>query len=135
MSRASMGEIRSKLNSNYVHKLIEPITDPIYGDSHEACLLELGSGDWFGYIQYIDLNNHIANIKCQAQTKEELIAVLTDKLHEAIELEENEHDRRLEKAIEAGAFESLAEKSAQNAREGKYYDWKTLKEMLVKDEQ
>ena len=135
MSRASMGEIRSKLNSNYVRKLIESITDPIYEDSHEACLLELGSGDWFGYIQYIDLNNYIANIKCQAPTKEELVAVLTDKLHEAIELEENEHDRRLEKAIEAGAFESLAEKSAQNVREGKYYDWKTLKEMLAKDEQ
>ena len=135
MSRASMGEIRSKLKSNYVRKLIEPITDPIYEDSHEACLLELDSGDWFGYIQYIDLNNYIANIKCQAPTKEELIAVLTDKLHEAIESDENEHDRRLEKAIEAGAFESLAKKSAQNVREGKYYDWKTLKEMLAKDEQ
>lgn len=130
-----MGEIRSKLKSDYVRKLIEPITDPVYEDSHEACLLELGSGDWFGYIQYIDLNNYIANIKGQARTKEELIAALTDKLHEAIELEENEHDRRLEKAIEAGAFESLAEKSAQNVREGKYYDWKTLKEMLVKNEQ
>lgn len=135
MSRTSIGEIRSKLNSNYVRKLIEPITDPIYEDSHEACLLELNSGDWFGYIQYIDLNNYIANIKCQAPTKEELIAVLTDKLHEVIELEEKEHDRRLEKAIEAGAFESLAEKSAQNVRDGKYYDWKTLKEMLEKDEQ
>ena len=135
MSRASMGEIRSKLKSNYVCKLIEPITDPIYEDSYEACLLELDSGDWFGYIQYIDLDNYIANIKCQAPTKEELIAVLTDKLHEAIELEENEHDRRLKKAIEAGAFESLAEKSVQNVREGKYYDWKTLKEMLAQDEQ
>ena len=135
MSRASMGEIRSKLKSDYVRKLIEPITDPIYEDSHEACLLELGSGEWFGYIQYIDLNNYIANIKCQARTKEELIAVLTDKLHEAIELEENEHDRRLEKAIEAGAFESLAEKSAKNVREGKFYDWETLKEMLAKNEQ
>ena len=135
MSRASIGEIRSKLNSNYVRKLIEPIIDPIYEDSHEACLLELGSGDWFGYIQYIDLNNYIANIKCQAPAKEELVAALTDKLHEAIELEENEHDRRLEKAIEAGAFESLAEKSEQNVREGNCYDWETLKEMFAKDEQ
>ena len=46
MSRASMGEIRSKLKSNYVCKLIESITDPIYEDSYKACLLELGSGDW-----------------------------------------------------------------------------------------
>ena len=135
MSRAATGEIRSKLNSNYARKLIEPITDPIYEDSYEACLLELGSGDWFGYIQYIDLNNYIVNIKCQAPTKEELVAVLTDKLHEAIELEENEHDRRLEKAIDAGAFESLAEKSAQNVREGNFYDWVTLKELFATDEQ
>ena len=135
MPNASIGEIRSKLNSNYVRKFIEPIVDPIYEDSHEACLLELGSGDWFGYIQYIDLNNYIANIKCHARTKEELIALLTDKLHQVIEWEENEHDRRLEKAIEAGAFDSLAEKAAQNASEGKCYDWETLQEMLSKNAQ
>ena len=135
MSSTAIGEIRSKLNSNYIRKCIEPIVDPVYEDSYEACLLELDSGNWFGYIQYLDLDNYIANIKGQAQTKKELIVLLTDKLHEAIELEENEHDRRLLKAIEAGAFDSLAEKSEQNVREGKYYDWETLKEMLVKHEQ
>ncbi len=135
MPNVSIGEIRSKLNSNYIRKCIEPIVDPVYEDSYEACLLELDSGNWFGYIQYLDLDNYIANIKGQAQTKEELIVLLTDKLHEAIELEENEHDRRLEKAIETGAFDSLAEKAAQNAREGKCYDWETLQEMLSKNAQ
>lgn len=135
MSSTAIGEIRSKLNSNYIRKCIEPIVDPVYEDSYEACLLELDSGNWFGYIQYLDLDNYIANIKGQAQTKEELIILLTDKLHEAIELEENEHDRRLLKAIEARAFDGLAEKAKQNVKEGKYYNWETVKEMLAKHEQ
>lgn len=66
-------------------------------------------------------------MECKERTKNALLKILTGKLQEALIAEEEMWEKQFEADVKAGRLDSLAEKAAQNYRDGKCYDLETLK--------
>ena len=104
---------------------IEPfdIEDSVFEETYTAYVTKR-STKWCGWIP------DFPEVECEEKTKTELLKTLTDKLHEALESEEEEWGKQFEEDVKAGWLDHLSEKAVQNYQAGRYYDLETPKKKL-----
>ena len=89
------------------------IRDPIFEETYTAHIQKNGTR-WIGWIP------DVPTVKCTECTEKALLKTLETKLHETLEAEEEAWEKQFEEDVKAGRLDHLAEKAAQNYREGKY---------------
>ena len=110
-----------KVKRSRIHTV--EIKDPDFGETY-IVRIKKGSSGWSGWVP------DVPTVACKAQTKKAVLKTLTDKLQEALIAEEEAWEKQFEEDVKAGRLDSLAEKAAQNYRDGKCYDVEALKKLL-----
>lgn len=99
------------------------IQDPVYEESYTAHIEKNGAA-WIGWIP------EVPEVKCEENTREELLKTLAKELHETLEADWEAWDKQLEEDVKAGRLDHLSEKALKNFREGRYYKLEKLQELL-----
>lgn len=89
------------------------IEDPIFEESYTAYVTKRSS-KWCGWIP------DVPEVECEEKTKTELLKTLADRLHEALEAEEEEWNKLFGEAVKAGKFEPLREEALEDVRAGRF---------------
>ena len=88
------------------------IEDPVFEETYTAHVKKDSTG-WTGWIP------DVPEVECTAQTEEDLLQILSNRLHEALEAEEEEWKRQFEEAVKSGKLEPLREEALEDARTGR----------------
>ena len=99
------------------------IQDPVYEETYTAHIEKNGAA-WIGWIP------EVPKVKCEENTREELLKTLAKELHETLEADWEAWDKQLEEDVKAGRLDHLSEKALKNFREGRYYEIEKLQELL-----
>ena len=99
------------------------IQDPVYEETYTAHIQKNGAA-WIGWIP------EVPKVKCEENTREELLKTLAKELHETLEADWEAWDKQLEEDVKAGRLDHLSEKALKNFREGRYYEIEKLQELL-----
>ncbi|MDE0401448.1 MAG: hypothetical protein OXL96_26935 [Candidatus Poribacteria bacterium] len=99
------------------------IRDPVYEETYTAHIQKNGAA-WIGWIP------EVPKVKCEENTREELLKTLAKELHETLEADWEAWDKQLEEDVKAGRLDHLSEKALKNFREGRYYEIEKLQELL-----
>lgn len=89
------------------------IDDPIFEETYTAYVTKRSS-KWCGWIP------DVPEVECEEKTKTELLKTLADKLHEALEEEEEEWKKQFGAAVKAGKFDPLREEALEDVRAGRF---------------
>lgn len=94
---------------------IEPfdIEDPVFEESYTAYVTKRSS-TWYGWIP------DVSEVECEEKTQKELLKTLADKLHEALEAEEEEWKKQFEEVVKSGKLDLLREEALEDVRAGKF---------------
>lgn len=85
------------------------IVDPVYEEPYAAYVTKKPNG-WRGWIP------DVPEVKCEAQTRSELLETLVTELREALASREKAWDKQLEADIESGKLESLREEALEDIK-------------------
>ena len=89
------------------------IQDPVYEETYTVHIQKNGAA-WIGWIP------EVPKVKCEENTREELLKTLAKELHETLEADWEAWDKQLEEDVKAGRLDHLSEKALKNFREGRY---------------
>ena len=106
-----------------VHAKAVKIHDSVFEEAYTAHIQKNGTR-WIGWIP------DVPTVKCTKCTEKALLKTLETKLHETLEAEEEAWEKQFEEDVKAGRLDHLAEKAAQNYREGKYRSIEKLQKLL-----
>jgi len=101
------------------------IQDPVYEETYTAHIEKNGAA-WIGWIP------EVPKVKCEENTREELLKTLAKELHETLEAEEEAWDRQIEEDLKAGRLDDLLQKAEENFKAGRYYEIEDLQKFLEK---
>ena len=94
---------------------IEPfdIEDPVFEETYTAYVTKRSSS-WCGWIP------DVPEVECEEKTKTELLKTVADKLHEALEAEEEKWKKHFGEAVKSGKLEPLREEALEDVRAGRF---------------
>ena len=101
------------------------VQDPVYEETYTAHI-QKNSTTWIGWIP------EVPTVKCEGNTREELLKILVKELHETLEADWEAWDKQLEEDVKAGRLDHLAERALANFRAGRYYKIEKLQELIKK---
>ncbi len=101
------------------------IQDPVYEEIYIAHIQKNGTA-WIGWMP------EFPKVKCEGNTREELLKTLVKDLHEALTAEQEAWEKQFEKDVKAGHLDYLSEKAVKDLQEGKYYKIEKLQELIKK---
>lgn len=99
------------------------IHNKVFEESYTAHIQQNGT-NWLGWIP------DIPKVRCEEFTEQALLKILENRLHEALEVEEEAWEKRFEEDVRAGRLDHLAKKAVKNYREGKYRSIDELQKLL-----
>ena len=94
---------------------IVEIEDPVYEEAYTAHIEKNGAA-WIGWVP------EVPEVKCQENTREELLKMLEKKLHEALVDEDEAWEKQFEEDVKAGHLDTLREEALEDLRAGKCID-------------
>lgn len=89
------------------------IQDSVFEETYTIHVKKDGDG-WTGWIP------DFPEVECTAQTEGDLLNILAENLHEALEDEEEKWERQFEKAVKDGKLEPLREEALEDVRAGRF---------------
>ena len=78
--------------------------------------IQKNSDGWIGQIQ------EVPEVKCEESTKQDLLRLLEDELHEVLEARADAWDKQIEEDIKAGRLDHLGDKALEDLRAGRCKD-------------
>ena len=109
-----MDEALLELKPSDIHAI--EIEDPVFLEKYTACITNTGS-NWFGWIPQFE---ELKDVKYESKTREGLIEILTEQLHETLEARAQAWDQQMEADIEAGKLDTLREQALEDIHAGRF---------------
>ena len=109
-----MDEALLELKPSDIHTI--EIEDPVFLEKYTACITNTDS-NWFGWIPQFE---ELKDVKYESKTREGLIEILTEQLHETLEARAQAWDQQMEADIEAGKLDTLREQALEDIHAGRF---------------